>query len=128
MGRSYSRGGPRGPGRASTMGLDTRRSFNWRQARWPLAQFGGDSLLSLEGPLGELRRIDQRQHDGHGSSVDTVGSFRHNARQTNEPQHPRGPETGMRREPYRDRMHYLSNAGTAYAILALDACGEIDVQ
>ena len=40
--------------------------------------------------------------------------------------HQRASGRWFTRSPYRDRMHYISNAGTAYAILALDACGEID--
>jgi len=40
--------------------------------------------------------------------------------------HQRASGRWFTRSPNTDRMHYISNAGTAYAILALEACGEID--
>jgi squalene-hopene/tetraprenyl-beta-curcumene cyclase len=109
-----------------------------------------DGLLAMQKPdggwalaaLGNWKRSDDQEQDYETSDGYGTGFVIHVLRRAGVPAedpriqkgvvwlktHQRASGRWFTRSPYRDRMHYISNAGTAYAILALDACGEINVE
>lgn len=109
-----------------------------------------DALLAMQksdggwglATLGNWKRSDDRERDFESSDGYGTGFVVHVLRRagvpTEDPRiqegvawlktHQRASGRWFTRSPYRDRMHYISNAGTAYAILALDACGQINLE
>ncbi|NQT13568.1 MAG: squalene--hopene cyclase [Planctomycetes bacterium] len=107
-----------------------------------------DAVLAMQKPdggwalatLGNWKRSDGKEQDYESSDGFGTGFVVYVLRRAGVPAedpriqkgvawlktHQRASGRWFTRSPYRDRMHYLANAGTAYAILALDACGEVE--
>jgi len=90
--------------------------------------------------LGDWKRSDEKEQDkdssdGYGTSF-VIYVLRRAGVSVEDPRiqkgiawlktHQRSSGGWFTRSPYRDGKHYITNAGTSYALLALAACGEIE--
>ena len=90
--------------------------------------------------LGDWKRSDEKEQDKYSSDGYGTGFviyvLRRAGASAKDPRiqkgiawlktHQRSSGGWFTRSPYRDGKHYITNAGTAYTLLALAACGEIE--